>query len=1363
MKAITPALLSLALPLLGSALAGADLPAEGRDFFERKIRPVLVAECYDCHGAQKQKAGLRLDSRPGWQKGGDAGVVIVPGDPAKSSLLAAINHTDPDLKMPDKAPKLAAAVIADFERWIAMGAPDPRDDATAEPAGKPNWSELFAARKGWWSLQPVKDHVPPAVADRAWSAHPVDRFLLAKMETKGLAPAPDTDPRALLRRLAFILTGLPPTPVELDRFATDFARDRAAALAAQADLLLASPRFGEHWARHWMDLVRYAETHGSEGDPAIPEAYRYRDYLIRAFNADVPLDQLIREHVAGDLLDRPRLNVDGFNESILGTAHFRFVEHGFQPVDTLDDQVKAVDSQIDVVSKAFQGLTISCARCHDHKFDAVSQRDYTALYGIFSSVRPAQVTIDTAEVLEKNRSELDRLHAQIKAGLAEAWLVAAEMIASRLREQAARAPGLLAGAERIRAVQQELADLDRAAHDAVQAAPARQNLPAAGVAPVAAWDFERGANDVVGKLHGVLEGGAEIRNGRLVLDGRKAYLRTPPLPFALSAKTLEVWVAPANLEQRGGGVMAVENTGGERFDAIALAEDNSKRWTAGSENSERTAPLLGKPETATGEAFVHLAIVYAADNTIAVYRNGESYGTVSSKGDLLEHAARRSRVLLGQRNREASGGFFAGEIEEARLYDRALTADEVAASYRVGTPSAVGQERLLAALTSAQRARWSALERELNDLRTGQSEAGGDRIFVDAIKEAADDPANPLHLWAKLGTLDDARFAGAWHALATSLREKQADALRFNRENFRPLWDLASDDYQRWFHAGTGLGARPARPGEFAVAIVGDRVIEGLAPAGAFTPRLSTKHHGLLTSPRFTIDSESISVRALGGGGAMVRTIVDHYPLPSNPIFPKSTLNQEKPGWVRLETAYRKGSSAYLEFGTRNDLTRPIDDRTKKPEHAPAEGRSFFGVDAIVAHEGKNTPRAELTALLPLLDGAAPATAGELAMHYQRVLAAAVNAWRADTLTEPQRALLDFFARQNFLPTALAALPDLHPKVAEYRRLEAEIPVPRRAPGLLETAGYDAPIFARGDHLKPGEIVPRGYLQVIDPEPYRTALSGRLELAHAIGSAKNPLTARVMANRAWQWVFGVGLVATVDNLGRLGEAPTHPELLDFLAARVVERGWSLKDLLRFLVTTRAFQMSSAPSVRAGEVDPANAWLSHLRVRRLEAESIRDSLLAVAGELQETRYGPSVGPNAPRRSVYLQIRRTRLDPFLQTFDAPAPFSTLGRRDATNVPAQSLLLLNSQFVTDRAATWAKALVGDRSASAEARVGGVFRAALGRAPRADELAAAAAYLGELAGEHRVAPEASMASVRVWQDFTHAIFNLKEFIYVR
>jgi len=1355
-------LFGLALHLLGVSVSGEPITPEGRDFFEQKIRPVLVAECQECHGAEKQKSGLRLDSRPGWQKGGDSGEVILPGDPAKSSLLASIKHTDPDLKMPDKAPKLADSVIADFERWIMIGAPDPRDEAGAQPAAKPTWSELFEARKTWWSLQPVQSPAPPAIVDHAWSAHPVDRFLHEKMQAKGLVPAADADPRTLLRRLTFVLIGLPPTPAELDRFTADYARDRSAALATHTTRLLDSPRFGEHWARHWMDLVRYAETHGSEGDPAIPAAYRYRDYLIRALNADVPVDQLIREHIAGDLLEGPRINPAGFNESILGTAHYRFVEHGFQPVDTLDDQVKAVDNQIDVLSKAFQGLTISCARCHDHKFDAVSQRDYTALYGILSSVRPAQVTIDTTEVLEKNRAALELRREQIKAGLATAWLNSVDTLAERLRAQVVRAPRLLAGAKRLREIDREITEIDEVARAIVGAPGANPPAAAPVLAPVAVWDFEHGAKDSVGNLHGELVGGAEIRNGRLVLDGREAFLRTPPLPFALAAKTLEAWVAPSNLEQRDGGVIAVENSGGDRFDAIVFGKDVARRWSAGSENSERTVPLPGKPETANAETFIHLAIVYGADNKIAVYRNGEPYGAVSSKGELVEHAAGKARVLLGLRNRNTSDGFFAGEIEEARLYDRALTPEEVAASFRAGTPSAVGLQRLLAALSPPQREHRVSLEREYETLRARQIGNPGERIIDRAIAEAAGEATNPLHLWARLGALDDAEFAAAWSSLVDNMLGQQANARLFNREKFRSLWSMTNDDYQQWFRAGSALGSRPASAGEFSVAPLGDRIIEGLAPAGVFTPRLSSKHNGLLTSPRFTIDSDYISVHALGGGGAMVRVIVDNYPLPQNSIFAMSTLDQDKPGWIRLDTAYRKGSSAYLEFGTRDDLTRPIEPRKKKAGYTPGDGRSYFGVTAIIAHNEKTVPHPELLASLPLFDGPPPATAAELATRFQGVLAAAVNAWREGGLTEPQRALLDFCVRASLLPVSPVELPEVGPLVADYRRLEAEIPLPKRAPGVLETAGRDAPLLARGDHLKPGEIVPRGYLQVIDPQPYRTALSGRLELAQAIASEKNPLTARVMANRVWQWVFGVGLVPTVDNFGRIGEKPTDPELLDFLASRLVERGWSMKEMVRFLVSTRTFQISSTGSSQASEVDPANTLLSHLRVRRLEAEAIRDSLLAVTGELQPAMFGPSVGSNTTRRSVYVQVRRTQLDPFLRAFDAPAPFSTLGRRDATNVPAQSLLMLNSQFVTDRAAAWARQMVQDQIVPSEVRVREIFLTALGRAPRENELAAAHDYLIELAANHQVAPEALMTSAPVWQDFVHAIFNLKEFIYV-
>jgi len=1369
-----------------SALAAnAPLTPEAHEFFEQKIRPVLIAECYECHNAKKTKGGLRLDYRAGWQKGGDTGDAIVPGDPKKSLLIDSIKHTDPDLKMPDKAPKLDDAVIADFEKWIAMGAPDPRDEPPAEQASKPTWADLLATRRTWWSLQPVKKPAAPAIKNTAWSQNPVDQFLVAKMEAKGLAPAVPADPRTLIRRLTFALTGLPPTPGEVEAFVTESISNQQSAISNATDRLLASPRFGEHWARHWMDLMRYADTHGSEGDPLIPEAWRYRDYLIRAFNTDVPADQLIREHLAGDLLTKPRLNPDGFNESILGTAQYRLVEHGFQPVDTLDDQVKAVDNQIDVVSKAFQGLTVSCARCHDHKFDAISQRDWTAMYGIFASCRPAQVTIDTPEVLNKNRAELERLHAQIKKSLAEAWQSAAQNLGQRLKDAPARAAQALADAARIRELEQKVADLEWRARQAIHPAQDSERPTITAPAPFAAWNFDKDASDALGRMNGYLEGEAEIKNGRLRLDGQGAHLRTDPIPVTLPAKTLEAWVAPANLYQRGGGVIAVETTKKHGFDSIVFAEREPKRWIAGSNHFVRSQISEGPLETAGPREFVHVAVTYHADGTMAVYRNGAPYGAPYAKGEPLTFGPGDARVLLGWRHKGAGNGYFAGEIEEARLYDRALTAKEVAASFRAGPGPVVSPEQVLAALTPAQREERAGLIGEIERLRADSSRpANASEAWTTALKDAANDDTNPLHLWTRLGGVKDADFPAAWRKLTGALRAKVAETQQFNRDNFRPAWDLAGEDYSKWFPYGAGLSKEPPKAGGFTIETEGERVLDGLAPAGAFTAPLSTKHNGLLTSPRFKIASDSISVRAAGGGGAMVRVIVDNYPLPSNPIFAKAILNSDEPGWVRLDTAYRKGTMAYLEFGTREDLTRPLEDKKDKdkPKAKLRDGRSFFSAGAVVFHDGKEPPKEEPLALAPLLGGtrsgaspistedqgragaqpSEPQSATQLAELYQRVIADAVNAWRDDQLTEPQRALLDDLIRRGVLPITLPELEKVRPLVAEYRRLEAEVSVPLRAPGVLETVAYDAPFMPRGDHLKPEATVPRGYLEVIDPRPYRTALSGRLELAEDIANAQNPLTARVTVNRIWHWLFGRGIVPTVDNFGRLGEKPTHPELLDFLAARFVEQEWSIKDMIRFLVSTRAYQMSSTPAPRAMEVDPANELLSHFRVRRLEAEAIRDSLLAISGEL-EPRMGGKSDIDAPRRSVYLKVQRTKLQPFLQVFDAPKPFTTLGRRDATNVPAQSLTLLNSPFVIEQAERWAKDLIEHADASVEARVRYMFEKAFARPPGNDELGAASNYLAALAQDRTVPTDQLLASEPVWQDFAQSLFNLKEFIYVR
>ncbi len=1356
--------------LLAIPAARAATPAQ-LDFFERRIRPLLAAECHECHGAKKQKGGLRVDFRDGLLKGGDSGPALVPGDAAKSRLIQVIRHADPDAAMPKDRPKLADAVIADFVTWVNQGAPDPRDQPPAITATNvTSWESVFAARKDWWSFQPVKKPAVPAVKDAAWSADPVDRFLLAKMEERGLQPAFPADRRTLIRRVSFVLTGLPPTAEEVRAFVEDTSLD---AYAKVVERLLASPRFGEHWARHWMDLMRFAETHGSEGDPDIPNAWRYRDYLIRAFSADVPWDRLIREHLAGDLLDKPRWNdAEGINESLLGLAHFRLVEHGFNPVDTLDEQVKTVDSQIDVVSKAFQGLTTSCARCHDHKFDPIGERDYYALHGVFASVRPAHLSIDKPELLRTNRAEMDKLKTTIKEGLADAWEKSARQLAAQLLAQSAnggiKRPAI-PGDEitvRISEFEKQVAALDAEGRAAVLRARGATNATGSSVAPVAAWTFDGDARDSIGGLHGELLGGATVRNGRLVLDGKKAFLRTAPLERPLREKTLEAWVAPANLDQRAGGVLTVETANGSVFDAIVFAEKEPRKWTVASDNYRRSRNLDGPAETATNTQLVHMVIVYRPDNSVAMFRNGAPYGAAyTPTGDnsaLKTFDAKSAHILLGMRHTGGGTPFFAGEIEEARIYDRALAAAEVTASFRAG-PGLVSPDAITQALTPEQRAARAQHIAAMADQRASLRKDFPDYAARDAVRArvfAAFDVAmktdgHPLHAWAQLRGKSGDALAEAWSALVRKQGGELAARRKFNAESFTPGWDFTSG-VKDWFSYGANPPEAVVRPGEFTIEPEGGRILGGLLPAGVFSHRLSQKHNGLFASPRFRLTNDSVSVRVVGGKGARIRLVPDNYPIGQGNIYPQATLASDAPTWVRLDTAYRKGSMVHLEFATAEDVTS----RDRSPP-GPG-GRSFFGVERIVFHDGKAPPKEEAIAGTWLLAGDAPKSFDELAGRIGNLLTDAVGAWRRDALREDQRVFLDAFIRGGLLPATAAELPAITNALAEYRRLEDAIPVPRRAPGVMEAMPYDAPLLSRGDHLKPLAPVPRGYRQLVIARPYGGQRSGRLELAEDIVNPANPLTARVLVNRVWHHLFGRGFVATVDNFGRLGDKPSHPELLDYLATRFVEQGWSAKELIRQLVATRAFQMSAEASPRANESDPANELLSHFRIRRLGAESIRDGLLAVSGRLDTTMFGAGANALASpssqrRRSVYLTVRRNFLSPFLETFDAPRPFSTLGKREVTNVPAQSLALLNDPFVVEQAAHWTDAVML-AAPEADARVRRMFETAFARPPGDAELAGGRAYLADLAREHGEGQDRL-----VWRDFAQSLFNAKEFIFLR
>ncbi|MFT5029400.1 MAG: hypothetical protein ACI9VS_001838, partial [Candidatus Binatia bacterium] len=335
--------------ICAGSLGAAEISLEQIEFFESRIRPVLAQDCYECHNSRgKAKGGLILDHREALLKGGDSGKAIVPGDAKASLLIQAIRHDDEDLAMPKAGAKLDEAIVRDFEKWVNLGAPDPRDapPSDAELAKDTDWAAVLERRKAWWSFQPIK---APALPKSGTSPHPVDRFIRAGLPSAGLTPSPPADPNTLVRRLYFALIGLPPTAEQVAAFEKSHSANPSKAVEALVDELLESPHFGERWARHWMDWIRYAESHGSEGDPKIGNAHLYRDYLIRALNADVPYNQLLREHVAGDLLDRPRINPElEINESLIGTAHWRMVFHGFAPTDALDEKVRFTDDQINV-------------------------------------------------------------------------------------------------------------------------------------------------------------------------------------------------------------------------------------------------------------------------------------------------------------------------------------------------------------------------------------------------------------------------------------------------------------------------------------------------------------------------------------------------------------------------------------------------------------------------------------------------------------------------------------------------------------------------------------------------------------------------------------------------------------------------------------------------------------------------------------------------------------------------------------------------------------------------------------------------------------------------------------------------------
>ncbi|MEM7369679.1 MAG: PSD1 and planctomycete cytochrome C domain-containing protein [Bacteroidota bacterium] len=976
--------------------------------FNYHIRPLLSQNCFVCHGpdSSTREAGLRLDNLAGaTAELQDGGAAIVPGNIRKSLLLHRISSDDPEVQMPPPSAKkiLSEREIALLTKWIDQGA-----------EWKPHWA----------FIKPEMPSMPRAKRE-ASPAEVIDYLVDQKLEEQGLTSAARASQAALVRRVAYLLTGLPPTQEELMQFAQDSS---VATYEEAVDHYLASPHFGERWARHWMDLVRYGESMGHEGDFNISHPWEYRDYLIRAFNQDVPFDLFVKEHLAGDMLTEARYNPDeDFNESIIGTGYFFLGEGKHAPVKIKLEEADKIDNVIDVTSKTFQALTVSCARCHDHKFDPIPTTDYYAMYGMFESSRIGPIPARRSKQQEDQLEQLAEIKGQIRTELGKQW---------------------------------------------------REKL----------------SDESVFQL--------------------TQYLQTKDTP-------------------------------------------------------EKTP------------------------------KDPDDYQVI---GDFRD-------------------GNFAGWFADG----------------------------------------W----------------AFGDGVLMG-----------------------------------------------------EPYFDSRTETF------------------------------EGLESGFVSSRAVGKGVQGVLRSPNFIVEHDTIAVRAAGHHG-QIRIIVDNFQVIQGPLYDRYEAILDEPEWKTyyFDVSLVKGHKAYLQFtpGNYGEKRRHIYKIT--PD-------DYIDVQYAVNYQN-----------------------GMPDMKWNRNVA-------ADQTVDKQKVLERWVQGQ----TKADDLPILHgiSKTSENTKLADLLQkLAQKQSGLIQQL-YDSThfigltegdpvfssVFIRGSIDNQSEDkVPHQFFSFIEagPESYPQGGSGRLAWAEAVVDSENPLTARVISNRLWHHLFGRGIVETVDNFGLQGKVPSHPELLDYLAIRIQEDDWSMKRLIKHILMTQSFQRSTEARVENAESDPNNLFLHHFPIRRLEAEAIRDGILAVSGRLNKEMYGPSIpvhltnfmtGRGRPRtsgpmdgdgrRSIYIAVRRNFIPPMMLTFDTPIPFSTFGKRNTTNVPAQSLTLMNDPFVQEQAGIWAKAVLEQADESLEARVQTMYMKAFSRKASEEEMETARAFLASQAKGYDSSFEELKNDPKLWADYCHALINLKEFIHL-
>ena len=745
--------------------------------FDKSVAPILASHCLDCHSGHEPQSGLNLSRADLAMQGGDSGAVITRNDSLGSLLWERINKDE----MPPEHP-LSVEEKTAIKEWIDSGAAwgtspiNPFAVTTSKRAGY-----------DWWALQPLRDEQPPLVESADWDRNEIDLFVLRRLLDAKLQPSPEASPRALVRRLYFDLIGLPPSPETVAAFAADPSED---AYGRLVDELLASKHHGERWGRHWLDVVRFGESDGFERNHPRMNAWHYRDWIIDALNNDLPYDKFVHMQLIGDQLA-------GGPEGAAATGFWVAGVHntvvgGSERMKLLARQDE-IEEVLAVVGQTFLGLTVNCARCHDHKFDPISQKEFYQLASAISG-------LGYGERVEKSPEDVTRLN-EINAQLSK---LTGKMsaIENRARQEiiAARAAG-------------------------------KVNSPVPPQA-LARWEFDGNLKDSVGTLHGTAHGNARIEKGALVLDG-SSFVSTKPVQKDIREKTLEAWVQLNNLEQRGGGAITIETRNGTVFDSIVFGEREPQRWMPGSNGFVRTDSFNGPQESEAPPRPVHVALVYQADGTITGYRDGIQYGQPVRKAPLQEFSSGNTEIIFGLRHKPTGGNrFLTGRIHKAGLYDRVLSPEEVAAAAGIAAEY-VPEEQIVKWLSEDQLKLRTSLKSRIEEVtktRDRQTALAHRRIYTLTPRDGSTthvllrgDPSNvgdvvsPAGVAAVSGV--DADFHLVPDAPENDRRRRLAKWIT-HQEN--PLFSRVIVNRIWHYHFGTGLvdtpndfgfnGGRPSHP-----------------------------------------------------------------------------------------------------------------------------------------------------------------------------------------------------------------------------------------------------------------------------------------------------------------------------------------------------------------------------------------------------------------------------------------------------------------------------------------------------------------------------------------------------------------------